>query len=217
MGSTIADYNGDGRLDIFKTNFSDDTSTLYRNNGDGTFEDVTSAAGLGLYTKYLGWGTMFFDFDNDGWPDLLLVNGHVYPEVDKQHLGSDRIRSHASSITISAMEPSPTSPISAGPAITTVASSRGLAVGDLWNDGKLSAVISNMNAPPSLLVNQVKFAEPLDRLPHHRHKVQSRRHRRAHHRESRIARARRRSPQRFQLHLEQRYARALRPGFGNEA
>ena len=60
-----------------------------RNNGDGTFTDATSAAGLGLYTQYLGWGTMFFDFDNDGWPDLILVNGHVYPEVDSQHLGSN--------------------------------------------------------------------------------------------------------------------------------
>jgi len=89
MGSTIGDYNGDGRPDIFKTNFSDDTATLYRNNGDGTFDDVTFAAGLGLYTKYLGWGTAFVDVDNDGWPDLLLVNGHVYPEVSKQHLGSD--------------------------------------------------------------------------------------------------------------------------------
>src|SRR5271155_4192900 len=88
MGTTVADFNGDGHLDIFKTNFSDDTSTLYRNNGDGTFTDATSAAGLGLYTQYLGWGTMFFDFDNDGWPDLILVNGHVYPEVDSQHLGS---------------------------------------------------------------------------------------------------------------------------------
>ena len=89
MGTTVGDYDGDGRLDIFKTNFSDDTSSLYHNNPDGTFTDVTTDAGLGLYTKYLGWGTMFFDFDNDSWPDLMLVNGHVYPEVDKFHLGSN--------------------------------------------------------------------------------------------------------------------------------
>src|SRR5579859_2212782 len=155
MGSTVADFNGDGRLDIFKTNFSDDTSTLYRNNGNGTFDDVTFPAGLGLNTRCLGWGTMFFDFDNDGWPDLLLVNGHVYPEVDSQHLGSTfqepRILYHNNGngtfTDISA---------DAGPGITTPASSRGLAVGDLWNTGQLSAVISNMNAPPSLLINDVR-------------------------------------------------------------
>jgi hypothetical protein len=155
MGSTVADYDGDGRLDIFKTNFSDDTATLYRNNGDGTFDDVTYAAGLGLHTQYLGWGTMFFDFDNDGWPDLLLVNGHVYPEVDTQHLGSNfqepRILYHNNG-NGTFTDVSATS----GPGIITASSSRGLAIGDLWNDGRLAAVISNMNAPPSLLVNEVR-------------------------------------------------------------
>src|ERR1700749_1137396 len=98
---------------------------------------------------------MFFDFDNDGWPDLMLVNGHVYPEVDSQHLGSNfqeprilyRNNGNGTFADISA---------NAGPGITNASSSRGLAIGDLWNDGKLSAVVSNMNAPPSLLVNQVR-------------------------------------------------------------
>jgi hypothetical protein len=155
MGSTVGDFNGDGHPDIFKTNFSDDTATLYRNNGDGTFDDVTFAAGLGLYTRYLGWGTMFLDVDNDGWLDLLLVNGHVYPEVDKQHLGSDyqepRILYHNKADgTFEDISSN------AGPGITTASSGRGLAVGDLWNDGRMSAVVSNMNAPVSLLVNQVR-------------------------------------------------------------
>src|SRR5437667_9534536 len=155
MGSTVGDYDGDGRLDLFRTNFSDDTSTLYHNNGDGTFEDKTFPAGFGLNTQYLGWGVTFLDADNDGWPDLLLVNGHVYPEVDSQHLGSNfrepKILYHNNGngtfTDISA---------NAGPGITAVSSSRGLAVGDLWNDGRMSAVISNMNAPPKLLVNDLR-------------------------------------------------------------
>src|ERR1700736_1399779 len=155
IGSTVADYDGDGRLDLFKTNFSDDTSTLYRNRGDGTFDDKTFPAGFGLNTQYLGWGVMFADVDNDGWPDLLLVNGHVYPEVDSQHLGSDykepkilyRNNGNGTFTDISAIS---------GPGITAVNSSRGLAVGDLWNDGRISAVVSNMGAPPSLLVNDLR-------------------------------------------------------------
>jgi len=156
MGTTVGDYDGDGRLDIFKTNFSDDTSSLYHNNPDGTFTDATTSSGLGLYTKYLGWGTMFVDFDNDSWPDLMLVNGHVYPEVDKFHLGSNyqeprllyRNNGNATFSDVSA---------SAGPGITTIASSRGLAVGDLWNTGQLSAVISNMNDKPTLLKNEQSY------------------------------------------------------------
>jgi len=98
---------------------------------------------------------MFLDVDNDGWPDLLLVNGHVYPEVDSQHLGSDyreprilyRNRGNGTFEDISA---------TAGPGITAAASGRGLATGDLWNDGRVSAVVSNMNGPVSLLVNHAK-------------------------------------------------------------
>ncbi len=157
MGSNVADYDGDGNLDLFRTNFSDDTSTLYHNNGDGTFTDVTYAAGLGSHTQYLGWGTMFFDFDNDGWPDLLLVNGHVYPEVDSLGLGIDyrepKLLYHNTGngtfIDVSQ---------AAGPAITTPSPARGLAVGDLWNDGRLSAVVVNRNGPPSLFVNEKSYA-----------------------------------------------------------
>jgi enediyne biosynthesis protein E4 len=155
MGITVADFDGDGRLDLFKTNFSDDTPTLYRNEGGEVFADVTFAAGLGLHTQYLGWGAMFFDFDNDGWPDLVLANGHVYPEVEKYHLGGEymeprilyRNNGNGTFTDVSA---------TAGPGISAASSSRGLALGDFWSDGRISIVINNMNAKPSLLVNSVR-------------------------------------------------------------
>ena len=87
MGAAAADYDGDGWPDIFRSNFSDERETLYHNRGNGEFDDVTLAAGMALNTRFVGWGCGFFDFDNDGWPDLLLVNGHVFPEVDR--LGID--------------------------------------------------------------------------------------------------------------------------------
>jgi enediyne biosynthesis protein E4 len=157
MGSAIGDYDRDGHLDIYKTNFSDDTSTLYHNNGDGTFNDATFSSGIGMNTQYLGWGTAFFDFDNDGWLDLLQVNGHVYPEVDTHKLGSEyreprilyRNLGNGKFIDISR---------SSGPAIQARTSARGLAIADLGNDGSLEVIVTNMGETPSLLRNKTDYA-----------------------------------------------------------
>ena len=161
MGSTSADYDGDGKLDLFKTNFSDDTSTLYHANGDGTFTDETHAAGLAINTDALGWGVMFVDIDNDGWPDLLVVSGHVYPEVDSAKLGSFyreprflyyNLGSAHGIGQVRFKDISKTS----GPALTEPRSSRGLATADLFNDGRIEAVINNLSDEPMLLVNLAK-------------------------------------------------------------
>ncbi len=155
MGTTVADYDGDGHLDIFKTNFSEDTSTLYHNNGDKTFTDVTVAAGLGINTQFLGWGTMFLDLDNRGWPDLLAVNGHVYPEVDSYKLGSKYREPRAVYRNVGNGKFLDISKQS-GPGITKPTPGRGLAIGDLWNDGRMEAVINNISDHPMLLVNLAK-------------------------------------------------------------
>ena len=183
MGVTIGDFNGDGRLDIFKTNFSDDTSTLYRNNGDGTFDDVTFAAGLGLHTHYLGWGTDVLRLRQRRLARSAALNGHVYPEVDKQHLGSTY---HEPRILYHNNGNGTFTDISAdsGSGITAMHAGRGLAIGDLWNDGRLSAVVSNMNDHAQPAGKPGAFAQSLDRDPYRRDKVESRRHRRAHLRES---------------------------------
>jgi hypothetical protein len=155
MGSTSADYDRDGHLDLFKTNFSDDTSTLYHANGDGTFTDVTFAAGLGINTDGLGWGTMFADIDNDGWPDLLIANGHVYPEVDQAKLGATYREPRFLYHNLANGKFSDISKNS-GPGVTQPFPARGLAIADLWNDGRLEAVVNNLSDRPLLLVNEAR-------------------------------------------------------------
>ena len=155
MGSTAADYDGDGHLDIFKTNFSDDTATLFHANGDGTFTDNTFAAGLGINLEELGWGTMFADVDNDGFPDLLAVNGHVYPQVDSAHLGASYKEPRFLYWNQGNGKFKDVSK-SSGPGLTVPYSGRGLAIADLWNDGRLEEVVNNLSDVPLLLVNEAK-------------------------------------------------------------
>lgn len=152
MGAAAGDFDGDGDLDIFKTNFSNDTHTLYLNEGDGMFTDETITAGLGVNTRFLGWGTSFIDVDQDGWKDLFVANGHVYPEVDDADIGESfrqrRLlywnRGDGEFYDMSE---------DAGPGISAKHSSRGMATGDLDNDGDLEIVVVNMHEPPSLLKN----------------------------------------------------------------
>ena len=152
MGVGVADYDCDGWFDIFKTNFADDTSDLYRNNGDGTFTDVTFASGIGVNTQYVGWGTGFLDYDNDGWPDIIQINGHVYPEIDNQHLGATF---KVPRIVYRNLGNGKFKDVSAqlGPGISEKFSSRGCALGDYDNDGDIDVLVLNMNDPPSLLRN----------------------------------------------------------------
>jgi hypothetical protein len=150
MGIAAADYDEDGDIDIFKTNFSDDLPNLYQNIGGGAFEDRVLPSGLGVYTAYVGWGAHFLDVDHDGLKDLFYVNGHVYPEVDRSRENQYRQpRLLFWNIGGRFKDISPAS----GPALRDFRSSRGTAVGDLDNDGSLEIVISNMGERPSLLKN----------------------------------------------------------------
>lgn len=152
MGASAGDYNADGWLDIVKTNFSDDTSSLYRNNGDGTFTDATFQGGMGLNTRYLGWGCGFVDIDNDGWPDVFLANGHVYPELEKSGLDTPF---KEPKILYRNLRTGRFEDVSnrAGSGVTLALSARGVAVGDFDNDGDVDIVVNNMNEPPTLLRN----------------------------------------------------------------
>jgi hypothetical protein len=152
MGASAGDYDCDGFLDIVKTNFEEDTSSLYHNQRNGTFDDVTFASGIGVNTRYVGWGAGFIDFDNDGWPDIFIANGHVYPEVDRDLNGSSyrqrkilyRNRRDGSFEDVS---------LRSGPGILLKRSARGAAFGDLFNTGQVDIVINNSGDIPSILRN----------------------------------------------------------------
>ena len=152
MGVGVGDYDCDGWLDIFKTNFADDTCNLYHNNGDGTFADVTFASGIAVNSRYVGWGCGFIDYDNDGWPDILQINGQVYPEIDKHDLGQTYKNPR---LVYRNMGNGKFKDVSSemGPGITERFSSRGAAFGDYDNDGAMDVLVLNMNDLPSLLRN----------------------------------------------------------------
>ena len=150
MGVSAADYDMDGNLDIVKTNFAGDTPSLYRNQGGANFEDTTFTAGLGAHTQFLGWGCGFFDMDNDGWPDILICNGHVYPEVEqlkteagyaqRKLLYQNLHNGHFADISFQV-----------GPGISEPSTSRGAAFGDFDNDGDIDVVVNCVNDFPQLL------------------------------------------------------------------
>ena len=150
MGVSAADYDMDGNLDIVKTNFAGDTPSLYHNQGGATFEDATFTAGLGAHTQFLGWGCGFFDMDNDGWPDILICNGHVYPEVEQlkteagyaqRKLVYQNLRNgHFADVSFQV-----------GPGISEPSASRGAAFGDFDNDGDVDIVVNTVNDFPQLL------------------------------------------------------------------
>jgi enediyne biosynthesis protein E4 len=150
MGVSAADYDMDGNLDIVKTNFAGDTPSLYHNQGGANFEDATFTAGLGAHTQFLGWGCGFFDMDNDGWPDILICNGHVYPEVEqlkteagyaqRKLLYQNLHNGHFADISFQA-----------GPGISDPSPSRGAAFGDFDNDGDIDVVVNCVNDYPQLL------------------------------------------------------------------
>ena len=155
MGVAVGDMFGQGRLDIFKTHFADDTPILYRNKGKALFADMTSRSGLGAFTRYVGWGAGFADFDNDGLADLLFVNGSVYPEVEKI-FAEFKYRNPRMALRNRGDGAFENLSDASGPGITDRHSSRGCAFGDFDNDGDVDILIMNMNEPPSLVRNDAR-------------------------------------------------------------
>ena len=150
MGVAAGDYDHSGRLDIVKTNFAGDTHSLYRNLGNDTFDDVTFQSGLGLNTKYLGWGCGFFDMDNDGWLDILVCNGHVYPEVEQLRTEAAYAQRKLLYRNLRNGRFEDVS-LEAGPGISRPAPARGCAFGDFDNDGDIDVVVNCVNDSPQLI------------------------------------------------------------------
>ena len=153
MGVGIGDYNLDGSLDLFKTHFADDTNVLYRNDGKGNFDDVTISSGLGVETRYIGWGAAIADFDNNGLPDLFAVTGNVYPEIERRLPAypwkTPRVVFRNLGTRFEELFEE------AGPGVGEPHASRGAAFGDFDNDGDIDAVIVNLGEPPTLLRNDL--------------------------------------------------------------
>jgi len=150
MGVSAADYDCDGNLDIVKTNFAGDTASLYRNMGKLTFDDQTYQAGLGKNTRFLSWGVGFLDFDNDGWADILVCNGHVYPEVPETAAESGY---RERKVLYRNLRNGKFADVSTegGPGILEAVPARGCAFGDFDNDGDLDILVNCVNDVPQLL------------------------------------------------------------------
>ena len=156
MGIAVGDYNRDGRLDFCLTTFSDDYKTLYRNDGEVNFSDVTYRAGLGGPTiPFLGWGTGFLDYDNDGLLDIFFANGHVYPAVDQRDWGTTWAQRPQLFRNLNGMKFEEVPPAT-GSGLGVVIAARGAAFGDLFNDGHIDVVLNTIDTTPVLLRNVVK-------------------------------------------------------------
>ena len=147
MGVTVGDYDHDGKLDLFVTNFADEYNTLYHNNGKNSFTDLSYAAKVAAVSlPYVGWGTKFFDYNNDGWVDLFVANGHVYPQLPgyRQRRLLHRNNRDGTFSEVSA---------DFGAVLTEDRVSRGVAFGDIDNDGDIDLIIADLDGPPQLLRN----------------------------------------------------------------